>query len=262
MPTLCFTHCSFWGVSPALAEPSWSNHSSPVFGEDFHDDISELPASYASNAEFDIEAFLSLGSSELPEFTPSPSPPNTSSLSMFNLGFSHTNPHLENNSNVAPLMSPCQSSTSNYLSVPQNDSLRRGRRPSQAKSSYSDKVHFPRKSPYNRPASTSRTETASHFEGSIFSETTSGPSTLEVENPSPSSAKEVTVTDAMIQASAKRRKRDTNYFCPQCGASFMTVYAKKHASWLYFKFNIMANAWSYLHRSPELPLWGKAIRLY
>jgi hypothetical protein len=204
-----------------------------MFGEDLHDDLSEFSYEAFHNdaselLAFGIEAFSSLGSSELPEFTPSPSPPNTSSLSMFNLGFSHTDPYLEN-SNVAPLMSPCQSSTSNYLSVPQNDSLRQGR-PSRAKSSYSDKVHFPRKSPYNRPASTSHTETASHFEGSIFSETTSGPSTPEAENPSPSSAKEVMVTDAMIQASAKKRKRDTNYFCSQCGASFTTVYAKKRAS--------------------------------
>jgi hypothetical protein len=189
--------------------------------EAFHNDASELLG-------FEREAFSSLGSIKLPDVTPSLSPPDTSSL-MFNLGFSHTDPYLENNSNVAPLMSPRQSSTSNYLSVPQNDSLRQGR-PSRAKSSYSDKVHFPRKSPYNRPASTSHRETASHFEGLIFSETTSGPSTPEAENPSPSSAKEVMVTDAMIQASAKRRKRDTNYFCPQCGASFTTVYAKKRAS--------------------------------
>jgi hypothetical protein len=102
----------------------------------------------------------------------------------------------------------------------------RGRGLARAKSAPSSKAAFRGKSPYDRPAS--HTE-ITRLEIPIFSGSFSGQSTPELESPSPSSAKDVVATDAMIQASVKRRKRDANFFCMLCNASFTTENSKRRA---------------------------------
>jgi hypothetical protein len=100
----------------------------------------------------------------------------------------------------------------------------RGRGLARARSAPSSKPVFRGKSPYDRP--TSQTE-ITRLEIPSFNGTLSGQSTPEPESPSPSSAKGVVATDAMVQASLKRRKREANFFCIQCGASFTTENSKK-----------------------------------
>lgn len=100
----------------------------------------------------------------------------------------------------------------------------RGRGLARAKSAPSSKAIFRGKSPYDRPA----TQTGiPRLEIPIFNGSFSGQSTPELESPSPSSAKDVVATDAMIQASIKRRKRDANFFCLLCNASFTTENSKR-----------------------------------
>jgi len=100
----------------------------------------------------------------------------------------------------------------------------RGRGLARAKSAPSSKAIFRGKSPYDRPA----TQTGiTRLEIPIFNGSFSGQSTPELESPSPSSAKDVVATDAMIQASIKRRKRDANFFCLLCNASFTTENSKR-----------------------------------
>jgi len=97
----------------------------------------------------------------------------------------------------------------------------RGRGLSRAKSAPSSKAISRGKSPYDRPAS--HADIAPRLQIPSFN----GASTPELESPSPSSAKDVVATVAMVQASEKRRKREANYFCPQCNASFTTENSRK-----------------------------------
>jgi hypothetical protein len=107
----------------------------------------------------------------------------------------------------------------------------RGRGLARAKSAPSSKAIFRGKSPYDRPAS--QTE-ITRLEIPIFSGSFSGRSSPELESPSPSSAKDVVATDAMIQASIKRRKRDANFFCLLCNASFTTENSKRRTFQSFF----------------------------
>ena len=106
----------------------------------------------------------------------------------------------------------------------------RGRRLERTKSAPSAKAtsNIRQKSPYARPAS--QTDIMPRLEIPTFIRPISGPSTPELESPSPSSAKEVVATDAMVTASNRRRKREANYFCPQCGATFTTENSRKRMS--------------------------------
>ena len=104
----------------------------------------------------------------------------------------------------------------------------RGRGLSRAKSAPSSKAISRGRSPYDRPAS--QTDMAPRLEIPSFAGAESGTSTPDLESPSPSSAKDIVATDAMVQASKKRRKREANYFCSQCHASFTTENSKKRKS--------------------------------
>lgn len=85
-----------------------------------------------------------------------------------------------------------------------------------------------RPSPYPRPPS--QTGAGMSLAIPAFTGLISGQSTPELECPSPGSVKDVVATDAMIQASAKRRTRDANFFCTMCGNSFTTENSRKRLS--------------------------------
>jgi hypothetical protein len=85
---------------------------------------------------------------------------------------------------------------------------------------------------YERPASQTG---ITRLEIPSFTGHSSGPSTPELESPSPASAKDIVATSAMVQASIKRRKREANYFCHLCGASFTTENSKRRTYWPYFQ---------------------------
>jgi len=302
--------------SPTSSDSGWSNASSPLqdhFGEEFHDDGSDFQSdnrSYVSDVqyqeEFDIESFLSLGTSEVvhsPDTTsptdflsgpdayiggpshPNPfpsqslqynSPYNPSQGSpTFSHGFANSFPNMGNTGHDAPAMKPTHNRAySDFLSpppIPINRSGRshsrggpmghrstisegsphmflspeinpdssifisddlRGRGLSRARSAPSAKAIPRGKSPYDRPASQSYDRSASQteimrLEIPSFIGSVSGQSSPELESPSPASAKDVVATDAMVQASAKRRKRAANYFCRLCSASFTTENSKR-----------------------------------
>jgi hypothetical protein len=101
----------------------------------------------------------------------------------------------------------------------------RGRGLARANTAPSSKAISRRRSPYDRPASQAAVDTSLVIPD--FVRPISGQSSPEVESPSPGSATKVVATDAMIQASARRRKRDANYFCSQCPGSFTTENSRK-----------------------------------
>jgi hypothetical protein len=183
----------------------------------------------------------------------------------FDLGLPGSYPNMGNNSQNSPTMRPThQRSTSDFLSVPPSPTMIRGARShsrgpgghhrstisegsnvflntiivkpegsiclgddlrgrglSRAKSAPSSKAISRGKSPYERPAS--HADIAPRLQIPSFN----GATTPELESPSPSSAKDVVATAAMVQASERRRKREATYFCPQCSASFTTENSRK-----------------------------------
>jgi hypothetical protein len=101
----------------------------------------------------------------------------------------------------------------------------RGRGLARAKTAPSVKSISRGRSPYERPPS--QTAVGTSLVIPMFTGPISGQSTPEPECPSPGSIKDVVATDAMIQASARRRTRVANYFCSQCGNSFTTENSRK-----------------------------------
>ena len=101
----------------------------------------------------------------------------------------------------------------------------RGRGLSRAKTAPSSKAISRGRSPYERPASQTAVSTRLVIPNYV---PVSGQSSPEC--PSPGSAKGVVATDAMLQASARRRTREATYFCSKCNASFTTENSRKRKS--------------------------------
>jgi len=120
-----------------------------------------------------------------------------------------------------PFLSPHASPES---SIFLGDDLR-GRGLARAKTAPSTKSISRGKSPYERPAS--QTAAGTRLVIPMYAGPISGQSSPDLECPSPGSIKDVVATDAMIQASVRRRTREANYFCSQCGNSFTTENSRK-----------------------------------
>ena len=232
---------------------------------EFHDDGSDFlldNRSYVSDVqeEFDIENFLNFSSDVVqspdtvstdylsgPDLLPSQSLQYASPYSSgqvsptFGLGFPNSFQNTGDRSSgdflSPPMMnrggrSHSQESGGHRSTISEGSSAFkavagddiRGRGIARAKSVPSSQATFRGKSPYDRPAS--QTE-ITRLEIPISSGSFSGQSSPELESPSPSSAKDVVATDAVIQASIKRRKRVANFFCSLCNASFTTENSKR-----------------------------------
>lgn len=87
------------------------------------------------------------------------------------------------------------------------------------------------RSPYDRPPSQNDIHNQliiPTYSGPVSGHST--PPTPEFESSSPGSIKDVVATEAMVEASNRRRRREPGYFCSQCGNSFTTENSKKRTS--------------------------------